>query len=243
MFKGKIVTFLAIGLLLYGFSGTATAQVLNSPNYSLPESYIGPGGSTDSSSPNYQGRDSIGDITTGQSGSASYTAEGGSVTPDEPRLSVSMGASTVNFGSFSTSATSTATSTFTVLNYTSHGYGVYIIGNPPSNGSHILANMSSTGPSTVSVEQYGINLRANTSPATFGSDPVQVPSGTFSYGAVATGYNTVNNFRYIAGEKIAEATQSSGETDYTISFIVNTATDTPGGQYTGSQGLVVVGTY
>ena len=243
MSKGKLVIVAAFSLVLYGFSGTAVAQVLNSPNYSIPESYVGPGGSTDSSSPNYQGRDTIGDITTGQSGSANYTAEGGAVTPDEPRLSVSVGASVVNFGSFSTSATSTATSSFTVLNYTSHGYGVYIIGNPPSNGSHILAGMSSTGPPAVSVEQYGINLRANTAPVVFGSDPVQVPSGSFSYGAVAAGYNTVNNFRYIAGEKIAEATKSSGETDYTISFIVNTATDTPGGLYTGSQGLMVVGTY
>jgi hypothetical protein len=240
---GKILTLVACILLLYGTTGLAAAQTPTSTNYSLPESYIGPGGSVDSSSPNYRGSDTIGDTATGNASSSSFSAQDGFNTASEPRLAVAIGSSSVNFGGFSTSVTSTGTATFNVLNYTTNGYGVYIVGAPPKTGSYTLAGMSSTGTSAIGTEQFGINLRANTAPATFGSDPVQIPSGSFSFGSVSTGYNTVNNFRYIAGEKIAEATKNSGETDYTISYIVNTATTTAGGQYSASQGLVVVGTY
>lgn len=78
---------------------------------------------------------------------------------------------------------------------------------------------------------------------TFGAEAAQVPSGSFSYGVASAGYNTANNFRYVAGEQIAGATRTSGQTNYTISYIVNVATTTPGGQYLGAQALVVVGTY
>jgi hypothetical protein len=136
-----------------------------------------------------------------------------------------------------------ATATFRVLNYTSYGYVVNIIGSPPTNSGHALAAMSSTAASSPGTEQFGINLVANTSPATFGADPVQVPSSTFSFGEAATNYNTANNYRYVSGEAIATGPKSSGETDFTISYIVNVATDTPGGQYGGNQVLVCTGTY
>ena len=103
--------------------------------------------------------------------------------------------------------------------------------------------MNPAAASAVGTEQYGINLKANTSPTTFGADPLQVPSSSFSYGIASTGYNVANNYRYVAGEKIAEAPQTSGQTNYTISYIVNVSTTTAGGAYSGSQSLVVVGTY
>ena len=247
MNRGKIIILTAVGLVLYGFSPSVPvvmAQELNSPNYSLPESYIGPGGSIESSSPNYQGRDTIGDVVGGnESDSTNYTAVAGAQTSDEPRLAVVIDAATINFGNFSTSTTATANTTFRVLNYTAHGYDVYTAGTPPSNGNHNLNGMTSTTTSQIGQEQYGINLVANTAPVTFGANPVQVPDGTFSFGAPAAGYSTSDNFRYNTGEKIAQSVRSSGETDFTISYVVNVAIDTPGGEYTGYQDLVVVGTY
>jgi hypothetical protein len=239
----KRVIWASLGLVIYGLSGTATAQVLNSPNYSLPESYIGPGGAIDSSSPSYHSDGTVGDTATGSASSTNYGTTLGFNTTNEPRLAVVMGANSINFGSFSTATTSRATATFKVLNYTAHGYEVFAIGSTPGNGTTTLNGMGSTGPSQTGTEQFGMNLRGNTSPATFGSDPVQIPSSSFSVGAAATGYNTANNYRYVAGEKIAEALRSSGETQYTISYIVNVSTNTPGGDYSGAQSLVVVGTY
>jgi len=240
---GVVVVVLALSIVgLFG-ADEAWGEVLNSPNYSIPESYIGPGGANDSSSTNYRGTDTIGDISTGATSSTNYQAATGFKTTDEPRLSVVVGTSSVSFGNFSTASTITRTATFNVLNYTAYGYSVYIIGSPPSSSSHTLTAMSSTAASAAGNEQFGINLKANTSPTAFGADPVQVPSGVFSFGAAASGYNTANQYRYVNGEKIAESVKTSGETDYTISYIVNAATTTPAGSYSGAQQIVVVGTY
>ena len=230
------ITFLHEGLALAG----------NSTNYQINESYFGPGGVLDSGSTNYQfqsGQQSVGNTGVTEGASTSYQSQGGFTTTDDPRLSCVINTSSINLGGLSTSVASTATATFSVLNYTSYGYVVSIIGNPPSNGSHTLANMSTTAASSAGTEQFGINLVANTSPTTFGANPVQVPDGTFSFGAAASNYNTANNFRYNGGETIASAPKTSGQTNYTISYIVNAATTTPGGSYSGNQTLVCTGTY
>ena len=230
-------------LVAYGWTPIAVAQSQQSSSYQIEESYIGPGGTIDSSSSSYQSSATTGDIGVSESTSTTFKEQGGFNTTSEPRLSVIINTSSISFGSLSSSVASTGTSTFSVLNYTSYGYAVYTIGNPPSNGSHTLTGINPTTASQVGTEQFGINLKANTSPVTFGAEASQNPSSTFSNGAASSGYNTANNFRYVAGEKIAEANQSSGQTDYTISYIVNVSNSTPGGQYSGGQGLVVVATY
>lgn len=239
----KIFVQLGMLLIIVGMSGVGFAQSLQSPSYRIDESFIGPGGTVESSSPNYKESSTAGDIGVGETLSANYRAQAGFNTTSDPRLVMIVNTSSINFGQLSTAVTATATSSFSVLNYTAHGYAVFTIGNPPSISGHTLAGMSSTGPSSTGTEQFGINLKANTSPVTFGANAVQVPSGSFSFGAASTGYNSTNNFRYVAGEQVAESLQTSGETDYTISYIVNAANTTPAGQYQGAQSLVVVGTY
>ncbi|MEJ0073194.1 MAG: hypothetical protein WDN27_03910 [Candidatus Saccharibacteria bacterium] len=240
----RLLVVVALSLLVFGFSSEAFAdQIPSSSNYSLPESYVGPGGAESSSSNNFTSTGTTGDLGVGNSNSANYNTQSGFNTTADPRLTLIINTSTANFGALSTTVASTATSTFSVLNYTSYGYGVYTIGAPPSMGSHALTGMPSTTASQVGTEQFGINLKANTSPITFGANPVQVPSGSFSSGAATSGYNSANNFRYVSGEQIAGAAKSSGETDYTISYIINTSITTPGGTYTGAQSLVVIGTY
>lgn len=230
-------------ILLAVFAWVNITHAAQSTNYKIEEDFIGGGGLIEESSANFTARESIGDLGIGESASTNFQTQGGYTTTNDPTLTFVVNTSSINFGSLSTAATATATSSFRVLNYTSYGYVVLTIGSPPSNGSHTLAAMSSTGPSVVGTEQYGINLRANTSPISFGADPVQVPSGSFSFGSAAANYNSPNNYRYVAGESIATATKTSGRTDYTISYIVNSSTTTPGGTYTGAQSLVVVGTY
>ncbi|MGH9856421.1 MAG: hypothetical protein ACRD4B_01125, partial [Acidobacteriota bacterium] len=152
----------------------------------------------------------------------------------------------------STSATATATASFSVLNYTSYGYIVNVVGNPPAAGSYTLAGITTdpTDPNSTSqqgVEQFGINLVRNIDflgvGNDLGADPAQVPDGTFSFGSVTTNYSVPGRFHYVPGETIASAPKSSGQTDYTISYIVNVSTDSGGGQYTGSQTIVCTGTY
>jgi len=111
----------------------------------------------------------------------------------------------------------------------------------------LLSTPSSPVSSAVGTEQFGINLRQNTvgcgAPANFGADPVQVPDNTFSFGTTAANYNTCGQFKYTKGDTVALSSKSSGETDYTISFIYNISDVTPNGEYVYNGTLVAPSTY
>lgn len=226
---------MALGVLLC--AQQVYAETLRSPNFTVDESFVGGGGQVQGSSTNFRTDSAVGEAGIGSSISPSFETNSGYVTSGDPALTFMVNTTTINFGALSTSATSTANSTFSVINYTSYGYAVQTIGSPPKTGNYNLSGMTSAGPSQTGTEQYGINLRSNISPVSFGGNPFG------GFGAAATGYNTANNFKYVEGDVIASAPKSSGQTDFTISYIVNASSTTRGGTYTGSQSLVCTGTY
>lgn len=231
-----------IGLcLLLGIASAPDvfAQAASS-HYQLYESQVGAGGLPSSSSTNYQGAVSVGDVGVGDATGTNFQVKGGSQTTADPALSFTINSSSVSFTNFTTSAPSMATASFSVINYTSYGYIVLVSGSSPTNGSHSISPMATAGTSSPGFEQYGINLVANTSPQNIGANPNQ---GQFGFGIAATGYDTANNYKYVDGDTIASAPKSSGQTDFTISYLVNVGSLTPGGQYTSNQQLIVVGTY
>jgi len=216
-----------------------------SNSFRIDESFVGPGGALDSSSSAYQfqsGQQSTGSPGAVESASTNFASQGGYTTTEEPRLACILNTSSINLGALSTSISTTATATFSVLNYTSYGYIVSIVGSPPTMGSYTLRGLNPAEQSNPSTEQFGINLVNNAAPD-IGSDPVQVPDGTFSSGTVTDSYNDADWFRYVPGETIASALASSGQTNYTISYLVNISATTAGGSYTGNQTIVCTGTY
>ncbi len=222
------------------FIGIASAQTLESQNFKFDESVLGAGGLINSNSANYRGSLSVGDTAVGNSASENFQTDGGSQTTADPTLSITIDGSQANFGTFSPMTAATATSTFSVSNYTSYGYAVQIVGDPPTNGQHKIAAMGTTDYSQTGIEQFGINLVANTSPESFGSNPER---SIFGIGSAASNYSTSNQYRYVNGETIATAPGSSGVTTYTISYIVNVTGLTPGGIYTADQTVICTGTY
>lgn len=235
---GLATLFVCVSVLLLFQS--VQAETLQSSSYRFDESVVGSGGMVQSSSDSYQLESSTDDLVIGNTASSNYQIDTGSKTTNDPSLSFIVNESAADFGSFSTTETATSTSTFSVLNYTSYGYVVQIIGSAPTNGAHTIESMSETAASQFGIEQFGINLVANTLPSAFGDDP---DNGQFGFGEAATNYNTPNNFRYVSSEIIASAPKSSGITTYTISYIVNVDSLTPGGQYTSDQTLIITGTY
>lgn len=221
----------------------AFVHASNSTNYQIKEDFVGGGGLTQSSSSGYTSQDTAGAPAVGDSFGTNFRAQSGATTTSDPQLTFAVSTSSVNLGSLSTSITKTGTANFGVINYTSFGYVVKAIGSTPTNGSHQLTAMSVAGASATGTEQFGINLVANTAPASFGADPQQVPNNTFGFGVAASGYSTANNFKFASGDTIASAPKSSGQTTYTISYIANMSNTTPGGSYSGNLTLVCVGTY
>lgn len=227
-------------LFAFAYISPVFAQTLQSNNYQFDESTLGQGGLPDSASANYQGSGSTGDLGVGESASSNFGLQGGSQTTSDPALAFSVNSSSISFPEFSPSTPVMGTATFSVLNYTSYGYIVIVTGAPPTTGPHSISPMATAGASSPGFEQFGINLVANTAPQSIGANPNQ---GQFGFGVAAANYNTTNNYRYVDGDTIASAPKSSGQTDFTISYLVNVSNLTPGGTYTSNQSLIVVGTY
>lgn len=224
----------------------AHADTIESPNYKFDESTLGPGGIVPSSSANYQVIQSVGDTAVGNSasGGSGHQINAGSLTTADPSLAFSINNGSPTFGTFSATETATATTTFSVSNYTSYGYIVEIVGDPPVNSGHTIPGMPTSGPSAIGEEQFGINLVKNPDFCGAGCDLGADPDhGQFGFGSAAANYDTPNQFRFVSGETIASAPKSSGVTTYTISYIVNVGNLTPGGQYSSYQSLICVATY
>lgn len=235
-----IAVFLMTILLTVVGSVVVSAVEPKSANFQLSESSIGTSSALQSNSSNFRATNAVGDAAIGNSKSSAFQTNAGSQTPADPNLSVAITSGAVTFPNFSATAAAVTTATFSVLNYTSYGYIVQITGTAPTNNGKVLPALATNSASTVGVEQFGMNLVANTSPSSIGANPY---NGQYGFGSVAPNYGTPNSYRYVNGETIALAAKSSGQTDYTITFLVNVAGLTPGGQYSSNQTLIVTGTY
>lgn len=250
---GVLLAVFAVGSIL--IVGSASADSSTSAHYQFIDSEVGGGGLGTSSSPGYQSVLATADnaVSSGSSdpSSTNYTIAAGSQTPHNPTLSIAIVNGDAAFNNlFSPTSTATASAQFSVVDYTSYGYVVQIVGSTPQNGSHSIPAMSngSGGPttSTPGYEQFGINLVNNTSP-TVGADPDRGQFGVSSTYAGPTPNYSVNSpaseFYYSSGDTIAESQKSSGQITYTISYVVNVSDLTPGGQYTSDQSVICTATY
>jgi hypothetical protein len=245
MKKSWVGLYLLFSTTILGYIASPVfADPLRSNNYQFQETSLGGTGLFNSQSANYQTAGTAGGILgLGNSASNNFQVNAGNITTNDPALAFAVTNANATFTDFSPSIASTATSQFQVLDYTSYGYVVQVLGNPPtSTGGHMLDTMGATTPepSQVGTEQFGINVVANTSPISFGSNP---DHGQFGFGNPSSNYGTPNNFRYVNGETIVVGPKSSGTTIYTISYLVNVNTLTPAGQYISNQTLICTGTY
>jgi hypothetical protein len=237
-----------VAAIVFGVSGTSLAQYTSS-NYKSNEVFFGTGGDNNQSSANYKASASVGSLGVGNYASTNYKVYSGFLTPNEPFLEMQIDTTNVNLGTLDANAANTGTSTFHVRAYVDSGYTVQTISSAPTYTSgatsHTLAAMS-LGASSPGTEQFGINLVHNTSPANFGTDPSPQPSSSFATGVAAAGYDTTNQFKYHAGDIIAQTPSGSsgwGLTIYTISYIANISLLTPAGNYTMVHDLVIVATF
>ncbi len=239
-FKGVALPLLVGVSLVMLSSSVVSAETLSSNNYRFDESTLGAGGLIQSSSPNFRSDSVLGDLAVGNSASTSYQVEAGNVTNAYPGLSFSILNPNAVLGSFSPTTSSTATASFAITNYTSYGYVVQLTGTPPRNGASTINPLASQTAPSVGNKQFGVNLVANTSPASVGANPVH---GLFAIGSATPNYGTPNQYRYVSGDTIASAPASSGQTTYTMTYMVNVDALTQGGQYSTNQTLIVTGTY
>lgn len=211
----------------------------SSPNYRVEESFFGSGGELDATSPNFRAKQSLGELAVGNASSSEYQFNAGFNTSDAPMLEVAVDGGVYDLGVLDAAQPRFTSANFSVRNYLSQGYTVQFAGQPPQEfGGHTLTPMGVLAQSTPGTEQFGINLRDNTTP-NVGNDPVQIPDSSFSFGDAVNGYDQPDWFKFVDGEVIAASNSSSGKTSFTISFIANISKDTPAGEYGGSFSVIV----
>jgi hypothetical protein len=239
-------------LVIYLFALVITpaktyAQVPSSSNYSVPESGFTSGSEINANSASYNARTSIGNLGIGQSESGSYIGFGGFITPDQEYVELTIPVTTIDMGVLEPGIPGVGTATFTARAYLNSQYVIVSPRDSPTNESGAQIDPMTTATTFNSaVEQFGLNLVANTAPATQGAAPSRMPldNGTFAFGEAAPGYDTANNYQYNAGDIIARSvTRGYGETDYTISYMLNITSITPAGLYRMEQDLVITATF
>ena len=95
-----------------------------------------------------------------------------------------------------------------------------------------------------------MNLKLNTtatSTVAVGLEVAVTPDGTNFRGQAAAGYNTVDNFKFVTGDIIANsANGSAGPTNaqiFTASYIVNVAGNQASGTYTSTLTYICTATF
>ena len=240
--KQYIVSPLLLLGVVFLLGGIAAAQSA-SPGYRVDEVFFGSGGELEacSESGEYCARQSAGELAVGSTSSGAYSAQVGFNSTDEPLLEVAVNGM-VNFGVLEFDQTRSGSANVQVRTYLASGYTMVINGASPTNGGHALATPAVPTASQTGTEQFGLNLRANTTPVV-GADPVQVPDDTFSFGVPSASYNIPNYFMYQSGDTVAYSNRSSGQTSYTLSMIANSSELTPGGIYATTLNVVVTATF
>lgn len=133
----------------------------------------------------------------------------------------------LNLGEFSRLTSSVGTTQFSVATNDGDGYNVFLTGQTMTAGNNIIPALTTQSPSNTGTSQFGINLRANSSPFV-GADP---DNGIVSSGQPDPAYNTPNLYRFVNGDRVAGSSLATGFNRYTVSYIVNVSNEQAPGIY------------
>ncbi len=129
----------------------------------------------------------------------------------------------IDLGDLSSSHASSAQSQFATGTNDPSGFNIYALGTTMTSGNNVIPQLNSPSPSVAGTSQFGINLRANSSPSV-GQDP----SGTGS-GTPTANYNIPNSYMFSDGDNIATSALPSDFNRMTVAYLVNVS----GGQSPG----------
>lgn len=117
------------------------------------------------------------------------------------------------------------------------GYIVTASGTTMASGSNEISAMSSRTTSKVGTSQFGINLRANSSPAV-GAEPTGTGIAT-----PTVDYSVPNQFKFVNGDIVASSNDETNEVKFTVSYVVNIPNGQAPGIYTSTMTYLCVATF
>jgi hypothetical protein len=128
----------------------------------------------------------------------------------------------LDLGILNSSRAAVGTSRFQVYTNAEFGYVVTVNGATMISGNHVIPALAAPTTSSPGVQQFGINLRANTAPAV-GADPI------VGSGVVSANYNIPNKYSYNDGDVLVTNHGIGDFETYTVTYLVNVLDNqTPG---------------
>ena len=151
---------------------------------------------------------------------------------------------------FSPTDTATATSQMAASTNAGSGYAITVNGPTLTSGGNTIAAMAAAAAGTRGTSQFGLNLKANTvatSTPAVGTEVAPAANGTTLKGQANTGYNTVDTFKFVTGDTVANsANGGAGPTNaqiFTAAYVVNVQGSQPAGTYTSTLTYICTATY
>ena len=144
---------------------------------------------------------------------------------------------TVALGSLSSSTPASSTSQFGVGTNGATGYVVTVNGSTLTSGGNTISALASQTASSAGTEQFGINLKANTTPSV-GAEADG--SGTATADA---NYGTADQFRFVTGDTIASKNSPDIFRRFTVSYLANITTGTEAGSYSTALTYIATATF
>jgi hypothetical protein len=132
----------------------------------------------------------------------------------------------INFGELSTTQTRAMSSQFAVATNDPLGYVTSVAGTTMTSGNNTIPALAVPQSSSPGVSQFGMNLRANSSPAV-GADPTGVGTGT-----LASNFASPNQYYFGTNEAVVTSNLPSDYNVFTVSYVVNVSANQSPGIYT-----------
>ncbi len=156
----------------------------------------------------------------------------------EPDCSSTEGEAYTDLGTLDPSKPLTTTSQMAVATNAINGYSVSINGITMAAGTNVINALTVPTVSAPGNNQFGINLRANTSP-NMGADP----DGAGSAAVISPSYDVPNEFAYNDGDTLVSADSVAIGKRFTISYIVNSSPNIKPGVYTTTLTYFAIGNF
>lgn len=118
------------------------------------------------------------------------------------------------------------------------GFAVTANGPSMTAGTSVIAPLNKPSPSRRGVNQFGINLVANSEPA-IGTDP----EGEWANAVVSDDYDNPDMYKFKSGDVIAYSPNVSLMKKFTVSYIVNASDDLRAGVYTTTINYIATGRF
>ncbi len=143
----------------------------------------------------------------------------------------------IDFGELQPNRTASGQTQIVAATNAKYGFTVAVQGSTMASGTNVIPALASPDVSRQGVGQFGLNLRANTTP-NMGQDP----QGLGLSAVVATNYNQPNFYSFQSGDFLVNASDPDME-KYTVSYVVNVAKGQAPGFYVSTLTYIALASF